>query len=52
LVGLVRLDEGPTMTSFVLAAGRLPAVGDTVELKPTRIGGRTLPAFLITSKEI
>ncbi|MCB1494340.1 MAG: Zn-ribbon domain-containing OB-fold protein [Bauldia sp.] len=45
VVGLVELEEGPTMLSHVLAAGRPPKVGDTLVMEPTDIGGRILPAF-------
>jgi len=45
VVGLVELDEGPTMLSHILPGGADPAVGDRLELKPTNIGGRVLPAF-------
>lgn len=45
-VGLVELEEGPTLLSFIL---RKPeeelAIGKAVEMIPTRIGGRILPAF-------
>jgi uncharacterized OB-fold protein len=44
-VGLVRLAEGPTMLSHILAAGARPRVGDALILEPTDIGGRVLPAF-------
>lgn len=48
IVGLIELAEGPTMLSFVLPLGdAVPNVGDAVELAPTNIGGRTLPAFRI-----
>jgi uncharacterized OB-fold protein len=45
IVGLVELAEGPTMLSFIHAAGEGIAVGDFLELAPTRLGGRMLPAF-------
>lgn len=45
VVGLVELDEGPTMLSHILAGGRDPVVGDRLTMKPTDIGGRVLPAF-------
>jgi len=47
-VGLVELEEGVTMLSFILdgATGET-VVGDTVQLTPTRIGERILPAFRI-----
>ncbi len=45
-VGLVELEEGPTMLSFILRKhDEALAVGKPVALIPTRIGGRTLPAF-------
>ncbi|WP_244483362.1 OB-fold domain-containing protein [Mesorhizobium sp. 1M-11] len=47
LVGLVELDEGPTMLSFILTGARAPEVGDPLLLAPTQIGGRMLPAFKI-----
>lgn len=45
VVGLVRLEEGPTMTSLILAGGAEPRVGQAVELRPCRVGGRVIPAF-------
>ena len=45
VVGLVELDEGPTMLSHILPGDKDPVVGDRLELKPTNIGGRVLPAF-------
>jgi len=50
IVGLVELDEGPTMTSFILADGE-PTVGDRLELQATDVGGRILPAFRVTTIE-
>jgi len=51
-VGLVELEEGPTMLTFIV---RQPdkelAVGNEVEMAPTRIGGRTLPAFRQVTKQ-
>lgn len=44
VVGLVELEEGPTMTSFILAEDE-PAVGDPVRMRATNIGGRVVPAF-------
>jgi uncharacterized OB-fold protein len=45
-VGIVELEEGPTLLSFILrTAGEELAVGSAIEMIPTRIGGRTLPAF-------
>ena len=49
VVGLVQLTEGPTMTSFILAEGA-PKVGDPLELEPTNIGGRVMPAFRIKTQ--
>jgi uncharacterized OB-fold protein len=49
-VGLVRLEEGPVMTSLILASNIEPSVGAPVELQPTEIGGRVLPAFAITQR--
>lgn len=46
-VGLVELDEGPTMLSHILKAERAAKVGDRVAMRPTDIGGRILPAFEI-----
>ena len=45
VVGLVTLDEGPVMLSFILPDARPVAVGDALVLEPTNIGGRILPAF-------
>ena len=45
LVGLVELAEGPTMLSFILAGTRPLKVGDMLQLAPTAIGGRVMPAF-------
>lgn len=46
-VGLVEMDEGPTMLSHILsdAEGDPIAVGDRVWFAPARIGGRVLPCF-------
>jgi hypothetical protein len=50
VVGLVELEEGPTMLSFILApADHACMVGEPLELAPTRIGGRLLPAFKSSS---
>jgi len=35
------------MTSFILPDGGEPIVGDPLELTPTEIGKRVLPAFKI-----
>jgi uncharacterized protein len=43
VVGLVELDEGPTMLSHIL--GTDPKVGDALRFAPTNIGGRVLPCF-------
>jgi uncharacterized OB-fold protein len=45
VVGLVELEEGPTMLSFIVAEEAACAVGQKLTLAPTRIGGRMLPAF-------
>lgn len=47
VVGLCRLAEGPTMLSNILCNGRAPAVGASLAMTPTRIGGQILPAFCI-----
>lgn len=48
VVGLVELDEGPTMLSHILAVAQQgPKVGDRMRLAPSNIGGRVLPAFEI-----
>lgn len=45
-VGLVELEEGPTMLSFILRAPQEElVVGTPMDITPTRISGRTLPAF-------
>jgi uncharacterized protein len=45
-VGLVELEEGPTMLSFIhVAPGGDLEIGAPLRLSPTRIGGRMLPAF-------
>ncbi|WP_338550927.1 Zn-ribbon domain-containing OB-fold protein [Roseovarius phycicola] len=48
LVGLVELDEGPTMLSHILADGAKVTVGDAVHFAPTQIGDQILPCFKIT----
>jgi uncharacterized OB-fold protein len=46
VVGLVELGEGPTMLSHIVTPeGHICEVGEALELAPTRIGGRLLPAF-------
>jgi uncharacterized OB-fold protein len=45
LVGLVELAEGPTMLSFILPGTRPLQVGDMLQLAPTAISGRVMPAF-------
>ncbi|WLS10641.1 OB-fold domain-containing protein (plasmid) [Shinella sumterensis] len=51
-VGLVELEEGPTMLSFILRDNQEElAIGSPVEMIPTRIGGRTLPAFRQTQSQ-
>lgn len=44
-VGLVQLEEGPTMLSHILAGGNPLTIGDPVAFAPTKIGGRVLPCF-------
>ncbi|MBN9045323.1 MAG: OB-fold domain-containing protein [Rhizobiales bacterium] len=46
-VGLVELEEGPTMLSLILSDGQGPRVGNRLVMQPTEIGGRVLPAFKI-----
>lgn len=43
-VGLVELDEGPTLLSHILSYDDM-GIGDRLTLRPTNIGGRILPAF-------
>lgn len=45
LVGLVELDEGPTLLSHILAQDNHVQIGDRLTLAPTQIGGRVLPCF-------
>ncbi|MGO8797994.1 MAG: Zn-ribbon domain-containing OB-fold protein [Roseiarcus sp.] len=45
-VGLIELEEGPTMLSFILEDGEgPPPVGAPMGLSPTQIGKRILPCF-------
>ena len=44
-VGLVELDEGPTLLSHILLQPEHLTVGVRLKLKPVEIGGRVLPAF-------
>ena len=44
VVGLVELDEGPTMLSHIFTSIAAPVVGVCVKLRPTDIGGQILPA--------
>lgn len=45
-VGLVQLDEGPTMLSHIIIDERqAPCVGDEVVFKPIRTASRMLPFF-------
>lgn len=44
-VGLVRLQEGPTMLSHILTGSDAPRVGDPLVLAPTEVSGRVLPFF-------
>ena len=51
-VGIVKLVEGPTMLSLILKATTAAfALDAPVRLKPTRVAGRTLPAFEIMGGE-
>lgn len=43
-VGLIELDEGPTMLSHVLSETGL-SIGETIRFSPTNVGGRVLPCF-------
>jgi len=43
-VGLVELDEGPTMLSHILSETDLN-IGEEVSFIPTNVGGRVLPCF-------
>lgn len=45
LVGLVELDEGPTLLSHVFANRNRVRIGDRLTFAPTDIGGRVLPCF-------
>ncbi len=46
VVGLVELEEGPTMLSFIIIdPDYLCAVGQSLKLSPTNISGRVLPVF-------
>lgn len=51
IVGLVELEEGPTMLSHILANSVAPMVGHALRLKPTNIGGRILPVFETIEEE-
>lgn len=46
-VGLVELDEGPTMLSHIISAGQKVGAGAPLRFAPTQIGGRVLPCFTI-----
>lgn len=50
VVGLVTLEEGPTMLSTILCE-EPPSVGDPVSFVPFNIGGRVLPCFHTFSEE-
>lgn len=51
-VGLVELEEGPTMLSLILSTRDEELfVGSPLEMAPTQIGGRTLPAFRLTQSQ-
>lgn len=48
IVGLVELEEGPTMLSYIISDPSkidTGAVSQKVKLEPTNISGRILPAF-------
>lgn len=45
VIGLVTLDEGPTMLSHILCGDHRPVVGLPVEFAPTRVGDWRLPFF-------
>ncbi len=44
-VGLIALNEGPTMISLVVADVRCLAVGESVEFRPVLVGKWKLPNF-------
>ena len=45
-VGLIELDEGPTMLTFIIEGhGGPPSVGARMQLAPTWIGARRMPCF-------
>ena len=50
VVGLVTLDEGPTLLSTILCEG-VPTVGESLTFVPFNIGGRVLPCFQIFSEK-
>jgi uncharacterized OB-fold protein len=45
LVGLVELEEGPTMLSHILAENNAVKIRDALVFAPTDVGGRVLPLF-------
>lgn len=45
IVGLVKLDEGPTLLSHIFVDDNHARVGDRLVFAPTNIGGRVLPCF-------
>ncbi|MET1414731.1 zinc ribbon domain-containing protein [Roseibium sp. HPY-6] len=45
LVGLVELDEGPTLLSHILVERNEAKIGDRLEFIPQNIGGQMLPCF-------
>ncbi|MEM9755683.1 MAG: zinc ribbon domain-containing protein, partial [Pseudomonadota bacterium] len=45
LVGLVTLEEGPTLMSHIIAPDNAVAIGDRLSFAATRIGTHTLPCF-------
>lgn len=50
VVGLVELEEGPTMLSHILKTGDNLQIGDPLQFISTNIGGRVLPCFQISKK--
>lgn len=45
LVGLVKLEEGPTLLSHIFADSNQVSVGDHLVFVPHNIGGQILPCF-------
>ena len=50
VVGLVTLNEGPTLLSTILC-DEIPSIGDPLSFVPFNIGGRVLPCFHSFSEE-